>query len=108
MKYLSLMRVQLKRTVLASHENQCALDIIDNHDQFSQIVQRDCKEFKPMGTKVGEYRVHSEGAENSIFEFYQVNAGPNRMPKRELLLAQELNSRNLNTILTPKGMSFPL
>ncbi|KAF9967063.1 histone acetyltransferase 1 [Mortierella alpina] len=48
-------------------------DIIDNHDQFTQIVQRDYKEFKPMGTKIGEYRVSSEGAENSTFELYQAN-----------------------------------
>ncbi|KAF9432865.1 histone acetyltransferase 1 [Entomortierella beljakovae] len=46
-------------------------DIIDNHDLFTQIAQRDYDEFKPMGTKVGEYQSNHEGAEDSIFEFYQ-------------------------------------
>ncbi|KAF8931192.1 acyl-CoA N-acyltransferase [Dissophora ornata] len=46
-------------------------DIIDNHDRFIQIAQRDYTEFRPMGTKVAEYRVNAEGTENSVFEFYQ-------------------------------------
>ncbi|KAG0380175.1 histone acetyltransferase 1 [Mortierella sp. AD032] len=46
-------------------------DIIDNHDLFAQIAQRDYISFKPMGTKVSEYRSNAEGAENSVFEFYQ-------------------------------------
>ncbi|KAF9983168.1 histone acetyltransferase 1 [Modicella reniformis] len=46
-------------------------DIIDNHDLFTQIAQRDYNEFRPMGTKVAEYRIAREGAENSVFEFYQ-------------------------------------
>ena len=50
------------------------LDIIDNHDLFTQIAQRDYISFKPMGTKVSEYRINGEGAENSVFEFYHVNA----------------------------------
>ncbi|KAG0324593.1 histone acetyltransferase 1 [Dissophora globulifera] len=48
-------------------------DIIDNHDVFTQIAQRDYTEFKPMGTKVAEYRINHEGAENSVFESYQAN-----------------------------------
>ncbi|KAF9194830.1 histone acetyltransferase 1 [Haplosporangium sp. Z 767] len=40
-------------------------DIIDNHDLFLQITQRDNKEFKPMGNKVAEYRINHEGYENS-------------------------------------------
>ncbi|KAF9897219.1 histone acetyltransferase 1, partial [Lobosporangium transversale] len=48
-------------------------DIIDNHDLFSQIAQRDHKEFRPMGTKVAEYTIDREGSENSVFEFYQAN-----------------------------------
>lgn len=50
----------------------CCLDIIDNHDLFTQIAQRDYISFKPMGTKVSEYRSNAEGAENSVFEFYHV------------------------------------
>ncbi|KAG9061586.1 histone acetyltransferase 1 [Linnemannia hyalina] len=48
-------------------------DIIDNHDLFTQIAQRDYISFKPMGTKVSEYRSNAEGAENSVFEFYHCN-----------------------------------
>jgi len=48
-------------------------DITDNHDLFTQIAKRDHVEFRPMGTKVAEYRIDHEGAENSVFEYYQVN-----------------------------------
>ncbi|KAG0337426.1 histone acetyltransferase 1 [Podila horticola] len=48
-------------------------DIIDNHDKFTEIAQTDGATFKPMGTKVGEYTIEHEGAENSVFEFYQAN-----------------------------------
>ncbi|KAF9421312.1 histone acetyltransferase 1 [Podila epigama] len=46
-------------------------DIIDNREKFMEIAHRDYTAFKPMGTKVGEYRVDHAGAENSVFEFYQ-------------------------------------
>ncbi|KAI8361060.1 histone acetyltransferase type B catalytic subunit [Mortierella sp. GBAus27b] len=48
-------------------------DITDNPDMFSQTAQKDHNEFRPMGTKVGEYRIDREGSENSVFEFYQAN-----------------------------------
>ncbi|KAF8976442.1 histone acetyltransferase 1 [Entomortierella lignicola] len=57
--------------IYATMKDFLPTDIIDNHDLFTQIAQRDYKEFKPMGTKVGEYTSNSEGAEDSVFEFYQ-------------------------------------
>ncbi|KAF9586269.1 histone acetyltransferase 1 [Lunasporangiospora selenospora] len=51
--------------------NSLAPDIIDNPDVFSQIVERDNTEFKPMGTKIGEYRLDSGSSEDSVFEYYQ-------------------------------------
>ncbi|KAF9363891.1 histone acetyltransferase 1 [Mortierella sp. NVP85] len=48
-------------------------DITDNHDLFTQIAKRDHVEFRPMGTKVAEYRINHEGAENSVFEFYEAD-----------------------------------
>ncbi|KAI1316151.1 histone acetyltransferase 1 [Mortierella claussenii] len=57
--------------IYASMKDFLPSDIIDNHDLFTQIAQRDYSEFKPMGAKVGEYRADHELYENSTFEFYQ-------------------------------------
>lgn len=61
---------------MADTNSSFVIDIIDNHDKFTEIAQRDGATFKPMGTKVGEYTIEHEGAENSVFEFYQVALSP--------------------------------
>ncbi|KAF9975599.1 histone acetyltransferase 1 [Actinomortierella ambigua] len=57
--------------IYATMKDWLPKDIVDNHDAFLETVQRDAKEFRPVGDKVGEYRLNRDGLEDNVYEFYQ-------------------------------------
>ncbi|KAL1918178.1 uncharacterized protein VTP21DRAFT_3444 [Calcarisporiella thermophila] len=48
-------------------------DFLTNRDVFEERVQKEAKEFRPMGEKIAEYRVSEDGGDDRVYEIFKAS-----------------------------------